>query len=100
MVEPKSSLVLDELPCVLATSTRRVAQPINVGGIILADLQRVLLHDRLTEDCRGEGILLTDGIAILRNGGVESVIIEDRTGGMLRGAAWSRRQILWKLEGV
>ena len=71
----------------MAASTRSVAQPIHVSDIILADLRRVLLDGGLTAEFPGERILLTDGVAMVRNGGVGSVIIEDGGGGMLRGAA-------------
>ena len=75
------------MPCVLAASTRSVAQPIHVSDIILADLRRVLHDGGLTAEFPGERILLTDEVAMVRNGGVGSVIIEDGGGGMLRGAA-------------
>ncbi|KAF8251201.1 hypothetical protein K440DRAFT_615779 [Wilcoxina mikolae CBS 423.85] len=74
-------LVLDVLPPALAAATRSVAQPIHVGDIRLADLRKVLHDDGHTAEFKGEGVLLVDGVVVVRKTGVGNISIEDGGGG-------------------
>ncbi|KAH7383117.1 beta-lactamase-like protein [Cadophora sp. MPI-SDFR-AT-0126] len=67
---------LDILPSNMASATRSVAQPLQVGDLRLADLRKIMLASSHTAEFKGEGTLLIDGSVIVRKTGTGRIEVE------------------------
>lgn len=67
---------LDVLPSNMASATRSVAQPLQVGDLRLADLRKIMQTSGHTAEFRGEGTLLIDGSVIVRKQGTGRIQVE------------------------
>lgn len=67
---------LDILPSNMASATRSVAQPLQVGDLRLADLRKIMLASSHTAEFKGEGTLLIDSSVIVRKTGTGRIEVE------------------------
>jgi cleavage and polyadenylation specificity factor subunit 2 len=67
---------LDVLPSNLASATRSVAQPLQVGDLRLADLRKIMQSSGYTAEFKGEGTLLINGSVIVRKLGTGRIEVE------------------------
>ncbi|KAI1004992.1 hypothetical protein K3495_g3224 [Podosphaera aphanis] len=67
---------LDILPSSMASATRSVAQPLQVGDLRLADLRKIMQNSGRAAEFRGEGMLLIDGTVVVRKTGTGRIEIE------------------------
>lgn len=86
LATPAEMPTLDVIPMNLASATRSVAQPLQVGDLRLAELRKLMQNEGHTAEFRGEGMLLIDGSVMVRKSGtgriqVESVGWPTNTGG-------------------
>lgn len=75
---------LDVLPSNMASATRSVAQPLQVGDLRLPDLRKIMLASSHTAEFKGEGTLLIDSSVIVRKTGTGRIELESiglNTGG-------------------
>lgn len=75
-VRPSGMPKLDVLPSSMASATRSVAQPLQVGDLRLADLRKIMQNSGYTAEFRGEGMLLIDSNVIVRKTGTGRIEIE------------------------
>jgi cleavage and polyadenylation specificity factor subunit 2 len=68
--------ILDVLPSNLASATRSVAQPLQVGDLRLADLRKIMQSSGYTAEFKGEGTLLINGSVIVRKLGTGRIEVE------------------------
>ncbi|KAL2063890.1 hypothetical protein VTL71DRAFT_4384, partial [Oculimacula yallundae] len=73
---PTEIPTLDILPSNMASATRSVAQPLQVGDLRLADLRRIMLASSHTAEFKGEGTLLIDSSVIVRKTGTGRIEVE------------------------
>ncbi|EKD18815.1 RNA-metabolising metallo-beta-lactamase [Drepanopeziza brunnea f. sp. 'multigermtubi' MB_m1] len=67
---------LDVLPSNMASATRSVAQPLQVGDLRLPDLRKLMLAASHTAEFKGEGTLLIDSTVIVRKTGTGRIEVE------------------------
>ncbi|KAK2626218.1 hypothetical protein QTJ16_004480 [Diplocarpon rosae] len=67
---------LDVLPSNMASATRSVAQPLQVGDLRLADLRKIMLASNHTAEFKGDGTLLIDSSVIVRKTGTGRIEVE------------------------
>tara|TARA_R110002060_G_scaffold72705_3_gene81440 strand:- start:343 stop:624 length:282 start_codon:yes stop_codon:yes gene_type:complete len=60
----------------MASATRSVAQPLQVGDLRLADLRKIMLASSHTAEFKGEGTLLIDSSVIVRKTGTGRIEVE------------------------
>ncbi|OWP07291.1 hypothetical protein B2J93_3038 [Marssonina coronariae] len=75
-VEPLEIPTLDVLPSNMASATRSVAQPLQVGDLRLADLRKIMLASNHTAEFKGDGTLLIDSSVIVRKTGTGRIEVE------------------------
>ncbi len=73
---PAEMPTLDVIPLNLASATRSVAQPLQVGDLRLAELRRMMQNEGHTAEFRGEGTLLIDGTVMVRKSGTGRIQVE------------------------
>jgi cleavage and polyadenylation specificity factor subunit 2 len=67
---------LDVIPMNLASATRSIAQPLQVGDLRLAELRKLMQNEGHTAEFRGEGTLLIDGSVMVRKSGTGRIQVE------------------------
>jgi len=67
---------LDVIPLNLASATRSMTQPLQVGDLRLAELRKLMQNDGHTAEFRGEGTLLIDGSVMVRKSGTGRIQVE------------------------
>ncbi len=97
-VETEGELpTLDIVPSNMASATRSVAQPLQVGDLRLADLRKIMLGSGHTAEFRGEGTLLIDGSVTVRKTGTGRIEVESiAVGGGLGGTFFEVRSKIYE----